>query len=60
MMDKIVYKNYVIVKAQGNWYEWYNTDYSGPGDARCGFSATITEAKRAIDEQIEELEDDAC
>jgi len=53
----MTYKSYNIEKVGRSGpftYEFWHEDYDGPEDKRCGFAPTEEDAKRQIDEQIEE------
>jgi len=52
------YRSYWISPEYIGW-GWAHRDYDGPGDYRCGTAGTLREAKRMIDELIEDLKPQA-
>lgn len=40
----------------GHDWQFSHKDYDGPPDTRCGTAATLEDARRAVDEMIEEQE----
>lgn len=53
-MTAIAYRGYTIAPDPYWRWVWSHNEYDGPEDSRCGTAASLEEAQREIDEQIQE------